>query len=67
MCDVQLVAHSQAPHFPPDTWRDALPPEVSHSPGGTPADRKDKNSGWFRTFFSPFLKNPLLISATWGR
>lgn len=31
MCDVELVAHGQAPHFASDTGGDALPPQVSHS------------------------------------
>lgn len=30
MCDVEIVAHSQAPHSASDAGGDALPPQVSH-------------------------------------
>ena len=36
MCDVELVPHSQAPHFASDTGGDALPPEVPYSARGAP-------------------------------
>lgn len=37
MSDVELVPHRQAPHFASDTGGDALPPQVPHPAGRTPA------------------------------
>lgn len=37
VCDVEIVADSQAPHFASDAGGDALPPEVSHSSRCAPA------------------------------
>lgn len=37
VCDVEVVAHRQAPHSASDTGGDALPPQVSHPSGSAPA------------------------------
>lgn len=37
VCDVEVVAHRQAPHSASDTGGDALPPQVPHPSGRAPA------------------------------
>lgn len=36
VCDVEVVAHRQAPHSASNAGRDALPPQVSHPSGCAP-------------------------------
>lgn len=40
MCDVEVVAHRQAPHSASDAGGDSLPPQLSHPPGRAPVKSK---------------------------